>query len=286
MNLAVWISVVLLSGAAAAQEDGVAPTSGDNNDPPGRNPCTRGPAFWCTSFDNADLCNAFDYCLHHVWVNETEGPAFDAQVRMVAILEESITKAMAHTNDDCDCEVCEYIVNLFDSYVKRNSTQSLIETYFNKLCQNVPEPMRPMCTQTVEKHFMVLISAFGQIDPAKACRDECSGGARITKSRPRVVNDVMSPPVNTCLCQVCQQIIQILDQELMKATVQSASVTDFERYCSYVSPASAASKCTDDAKKYIPELYSLLSHMDPLRTCNRFAFCNNSTFTVRENDKK
>ena len=290
MNIAVLISVILLCGAAA-QEDSVAPTSG-HNDPPGRNPCTRGPAFWCTSFDNADLCKAFDYCLHHVWVNETAGPAFDARMRLVSFLQGSVTKAMAELQPagvaftECDCEACKYIVNLFDSFFQRNSTQSLIETYFNKLCQNVPEPMRPMCTQTVEKHFMVLISAFGQIDPPKRCVEECDNVAAQSKqSRPRVINDVMPPPVNTCLCQVCQHVVKILDQELMKGDVQTGSLADFEMFCSYVSPASASNKCTEDAKKYIPELYSLLSHMDPLRTCNRFAFCKNSTFQVSEYGK-
>ena len=236
------------------------------------------PGFWCTTFSNAQKCHKFDHCLHSVWVNETTGPAVDAQASLGALLRESVAKTMAQ--GDCYCQVCKYVVQLYESFLKLNWTQALIESYFDKLCQNVPESIRPMCTKTVEKHFMVLVNMLGKVDPQKACVFQCNE-ARPADAKLNDHVNAPAPPNETCLCQTCQTAVKVVDAELTIPAFRSGMVEYVVKYCGYVSPTTASIKCADDARAYIPELLDMLSNMDPIRTCNRFYLCKNSTVQVR-----
>ncbi|XP_065178756.1 prosaposin-like [Sycon ciliatum] len=272
--------------------------------PAGWNPCTRGPAFWCATLDNADLCDAFSYCQQHVWGSTTKAPiAADGDGADKQLLEKSeaalimlfdpeeaaksifstldsmaAVKLLPQPLDHCDCESCYYLVNLGNSWLGENSTQNLIKSYYVKLCMNVPASMQEHCVKVVSNHFASVIGDLADLDPKKACKDVCTTGASSTSNKalglPKI--KVQDKPVNTCLCQTCQEVFSDLADAFGQKRFQNEFVEEFKRLCSFL-PDADVTQCQTTAEQYIPEMYAMMSHLNPAMACNRFKFCENHT---------
>ena len=196
-----------------------------------------------------------------------EIPCLSPELLLVLAGEADADLVAEEYDDNCDCEICKYTVGQFNACLQRNSTQSIINTFYHKLCQNLPPPMQLNCVDIVAKHFMTLIRDVSDLDPIKACSDDCRPHTELA------LGDVDVKTTNSCLCQRCQGLIKEYANDMASPDRQQFAVSYFTRICTFMPTTSISNKCKETANSYLPELMNMLSHVDPVSTCSHFKYC-------------
>ena len=82
----------------------------------GRNQCTWGPAYWCSSLSNSRQCNSIDHCSSQIWSQQ----------------------AIQKKSNDNICRYCEYIIGKLRTFILNETTEvhskqikTLYDSYLN-----------------------------------------------------------------------------------------------------------------------------------------------------------
>ena len=175
------------------------------------------------------------------------------------------TSVALEMEDNCNCEACKWAIGRVNTCLQRNRTKAFIDKLYHELCQNLPPAMQPNCTGMVARHFATLFHEVSDIDPAKACKNDCQ------TSPGQVLSDVKV--TNTCLCRRCQELIKVYSKGLADKSFQQAAIKAYTTVCLLMPSAPSSADCNSMAKDYIPELMNMMSHVDPVLICNQFKYC-------------
>jgi hypothetical protein len=85
------------------------------------------------------------------------------------LIGSAIDASYARFDDNQYCSLCEFVINLGESFVQKNSTETEIEHFLQYSCQRLPEKYDPDCTEFIN-HFPQIIQFILQYEsPEKAC---------------------------------------------------------------------------------------------------------------------
>nr|XP_022314417.1 prosaposin-like [Crassostrea virginica] len=113
--------------------------------------------------------------------------------RRIGIEVESDVKQV---KDSAGCELCEFVVQIVDEYIKNNNTGESINTTVYKICALLPEPILDLCNQAAPNIVKAIENG---VDPKKVCTDIklCQNGAyEITLTLPGVS------------CEMCHGLVE------------------------------------------------------------------------------
>ncbi|XP_078318878.1 uncharacterized protein LOC111118976 isoform X2 [Crassostrea virginica] len=113
--------------------------------------------------------------------------------RRIGIEVESDVKQV---KDSAGCELCEFVVQIVDEYIKNNNTGESINTTVYKICALLPEPIQDLCNQAAPNIVKAIENG---VDPKKVCTDIklCQNGAyEITLTLPGVS------------CEMCHGLVE------------------------------------------------------------------------------
>ncbi|KAM9212126.1 pulmonary surfactant-associated protein B [Dugong dugon] len=106
--------------------------------------CSRGPAFWCQSLEQALQCGALGHCLQEVW---------------------------GHVGADDLCRECEDIVQILTKMTKKAIFQDVIWRFLEHQCDILPlKLLAPRCRHALDLYYPVVINYFqSQTNPKAIC---------------------------------------------------------------------------------------------------------------------
>lgn len=98
--------------------------------------------------------------------------------------------------DSLGCQVCEFVVQIVDEYIKNNSTGESINTTVYKICALLPEPIQDLCNQAAPQIVKTIEDG---VDPKKVCTEIklCQSGAR-----------TMALTIPGVSCEMCHGLVE------------------------------------------------------------------------------
>ncbi|KAK6187859.1 hypothetical protein SNE40_005792 [Patella caerulea] len=173
-------------------------------------------------------------------------------------------KTPVQTKDDIDvkgpgCELCEFVVQLIDGFVEKNSSAAAINATIYKVCNSLPDPIKSTCLGFAPELVKVISSG---LDPKEACTKIklCDGRTKI--------NDVQKK-VGNAGCEFCELLVKQVDQFLQSNTSVPAINATLDKICNSL-PSTFKALC----KSYAPSLAKALENgFDPVKACSDVRLC-------------
>ncbi|OWF36411.1 uncharacterized protein LOC110441718 isoform X2 [Mizuhopecten yessoensis] len=129
-----------------------------------------------SGFEPVRACSAVNLCVNgtiaEMYEEEEEEPlpqqrpALEGFEGIRAEIEKTIMKDVEGFGDD-SCDLCEYVINLFDKYIEKNSSQVALNNTVYELCGFLPGDIKAMCNTMASQLVKALDSGF---DPLRACQ--------------------------------------------------------------------------------------------------------------------
>ncbi|XP_071108281.1 uncharacterized protein [Haliotis cracherodii] len=170
------------------------------------------------------------------------------------------------------CELCQFLINTIDQYLKQNKTEAAVNATVTKFCNELPEPLKDTCNGFAPE--LVKILADG-VDPKQACVKIglCASSAVASVNEdPRVVEREEAGPG----CELCQFLINTIDQYLKENKTEAAINATVTNFCNEL-PEPLKDTCTG----FAPQLVKLLAEgVDPKQACTKIGLCSSSEAPV------
>ncbi|XP_071108278.1 uncharacterized protein [Haliotis cracherodii] len=166
------------------------------------------------------------------------------------------------------CELCQFLINTIDQYLKQNKTEAAVNATVTKFCNELPEPLKDTCNGFAPE--LVKILADG-VDPKQACVKIglCASSAVASVNEdPRVVEREEAGPG----CELCQFLINTIDQYLKENKTEAAINATVTNFCNEL-PEPLKDTCTG----FAPQLVKLLAEgVDPKQACTKIGLCSSA----------
>ncbi|XP_048248448.1 uncharacterized protein LOC124149338 isoform X6 [Haliotis rufescens] len=171
------------------------------------------------------------------------------------------------------CELCEFLVNTIDQYLKQNKSETAINATVTKICNDLPEPLKDTCTGFAPQ--LVKLLAEG-VDPKQACTKIglCSSSEEehieehVEHEEHHEEQNVAAGPG----CELCQFLINTIDQYLKENKTEAAINATVTNFCNEL-PEPLKDTCTG----FAPQLVKMLAEgVDPKQACTKIGLCSSS----------
>ncbi|CAF3349410.1 unnamed protein product [Rotaria sp. Silwood2] len=229
----------------------------------GRNHCTWGPSYWCSSLSNTRECNSIDHCSERVWSQQ----------------------AIKKNENDNVCQYCEYIVTKLRTIIKENKTEVDVEKWLSEACLMLKtQEIIDECVQTMSKYakeIIVLIN--NNIDPGIICHlgQMCKDATIIQRV---LIDDGEIKPVafdeqSKILCNVIVRATHDLYMNHQKS--QSDIQTFLKDDCEQLSTFELKQKCEHLVDQYGNNIYLYVAkNMELSKVCDNIDFSTYRTTTT------
>ncbi|XP_046568784.1 uncharacterized protein LOC124277160 isoform X9 [Haliotis rubra] len=168
------------------------------------------------------------------------------------------------------CELCEFLINTIDEYLKQNKSEAAINATITKFCNELPEPLKDTCNGFAPE--LVKILADG-VDPKQACVKIglcASSSLESMKEKPTTVDREEAGPG----CELCEFLINTIDQYLKENRTEAAINATVTKFCNEL-PEPLKDTCTG----FAPQLIAILAEgVDPKQACTKIGLCSTESF--------
>ncbi|XP_048248444.1 uncharacterized protein LOC124149338 isoform X2 [Haliotis rufescens] len=171
------------------------------------------------------------------------------------------------------CELCQFLINTIDQYLKENKTEAAINATVTNFCNELPEPLKDTCTGFAPQLVKMLAEG---VDPKQACTKIglCSSSEEehieehVEHEEHHEEQNVAAGPG----CELCQFLINTIDQYLKENKTEAAINATVTNFCNEL-PEPLKDTCTG----FAPQLVKLLAEgVDPKQACTKIGLCSSS----------
>ncbi|XP_067671257.1 uncharacterized protein [Haliotis asinina] len=166
------------------------------------------------------------------------------------------------------CELCEFLINTIDQYLKENRTEAAINATVTKFCNELPEPLKDTCTGFAPQLIQILAQG---VDPKQACTKIglCSSAQEHQREHPEEHKEAAGPG-----CELCEFLINTIDQYLKENRTEAAINATVTKFCNEL-PEPLKDTCTG----FAPQLIAILAEgVDPKQACTKIGLCSTKSF--------
>ncbi|CAF0969540.1 unnamed protein product [Rotaria sordida] len=218
----------------------------------GRNRCTWGPAYWCSSLSNTRECNSIEHCSKQIWSQQ----------------------AIEKKENDSVCQYCEYIIKRLHTIINDNTTQINVENWLAEACLMLKkQEMIDECVKTMSyyaKEILVLIN--NNIDPGIICHlgQMCKDATIIKRIN---IDDEEIKPVsfNEQSKILCNVIVHATHDLYANQHKSPSDIQTFLKHdCQKLSTSELTKKCEDLVDRYGHNIYIYVSkNMELSKVCDK-----------------
>ncbi|KAK3089587.1 hypothetical protein FSP39_004851 [Pinctada imbricata] len=200
-------------------------------------------------------------------------------------VSQEIVPEVDHSEDlqDTKCDVCQFLCNLIDQYIAKNSSEATINSTIYSLCNALPDAVKATCdliAPTVVKDL-----AKG-LDPVKTCTTVklCSNTRLDIQHETKevipeeIIEDEERSETNGVqageFCELCEFVVQLVDSYLEKNASSDKINATIMGVCN-VLPAELKLFCDEIAPKLVS---ALIAGIDPVKACTEINLCVNGSF--------
>ncbi|XP_063681955.1 prosaposin-like [Bolinopsis microptera] len=145
--------------------------------------CHEGPAYWCSSTEVAESCQATQFCQDNIWMKKEEPK---------------------NVGNFVTCKACMWVFQKVEDYTLNDANEKKLLTWVEKVCDLIPADYTATCKSMVEDYGKEAIATLaGKVGPAMVCKalGQCSAQTML-----------MSLP-KTDTCKTCQTTMEELKQQ-------------------------------------------------------------------------
>lgn len=177
-------------------------------------------------------------------------------------------KSVKPPSNDIECDLCKEVVQKVEDQIKDQKTEEAIKKALEKVCGYLPSSMQDKCKTFVDTYTEMLITLFLQeLTPDQICAELglCPG----TKKQV-----VQLPKNNDLECDLCEEVIQKVIDEIQDNKTETAIEEALEKVCGYL-PSSMQAKCKSLVETYTDTIVTLLiQELSPDEVCAALGMCS------------
>lgn len=166
--------------------------------------------------------------------------------------------------DTVQCELCKYVLNLVEDYIRGNDTEAKIKEALEKVCDHFP-PLKKQCLAFVDTYEPLIIEfVLQKLPPAEICKKI---GLCADSLKQKIIND-------SSACPLCKFVVGTVEDYLEKNETVDFIKQKVDTLCGYL-PAEYASLCTYVADQYIVLIIQYLEQKyTPDVICQKIGLCD------------
>lgn len=192
-------------------------------------------------------------------------------------------KLQKPVKDDPQCVICEFAMARIDSMLKDKPSEEQIKAVVHRICDHLPNSVRPQCNKFVDQYADLVISLLAQeLDPKQVCTELHLCHANNYYSD-RVALSVLQQHTrkNVEQCALCEGIVQALDTYLRDPTVQEEVDELLAKACQIL-PGKQYHKCKDFIKIYGPSIQNIIAQFPGAShlICGKIGVCSQAPAAV------
>lgn len=117
--------------------------------------CHEGPAYWCSSEEVAESCQALQYCQDNIWG---------------AVAEPEVSK-IENVGNFVTCKACTWAFTLIDGYIFTDANEQKVVNAVVQLCDHVPTDYVDRCKVFIKAYGkQAIIAITAKIQPTVICQ--------------------------------------------------------------------------------------------------------------------
>jgi saposin len=163
--------------------------------------------------------------------------------------------------------------------LKDNSTVQLLNSTLQSLCKEIPV-VSSECQAVVNEYLPLLIGVITSMSPQDVCYDLrlCSSQGMHIHQTPPLFRKLAAQGVITC--DICKVVTTEILKLLQTTSIQDKVTNEVENLCGLL-PSSVSGECKEAAEEYLPEIFQLISSLDPAEFCSFFGICSSDSFLLK-----
>lgn len=209
-------------------------------------------------FSPQEVCVYINLCS----ANKSSEEPIDGDVLTNEIPQYENEKLEKNVKDNPQCVICEFAMARIDSMLKDKPSEEQIKAVVHRICDHLPNSVRPQCNKFVDQYADLVISLLAQeLDPKEICTELklCQPNSYYSD---RVALSALQQHTrkNVEQCALCEGIVQALDTYLRDPTVQEEVDELLAKACQIL-PAKQYQKCKDFIKVYGPSIQNIIAQV-------------------------
>ncbi|XP_059176040.1 uncharacterized protein LOC131955787 isoform X3 [Physella acuta] len=166
--------------------------------------------------------------------------------------------------NDAACVLCEYVIQVLDNFVAKNSTQGEIEAVLQKVCTYLPSSVSKECDSFVNTYGPLVVQLLIQeLQPDQICQL-----LKLCKTQTR-----LDAKVGDAACVLCEYVMTELDNILAQNTTEAQIEAALNKVCNFL-PKTLQKECTAFVETYGPLVLQLLvQELQPQQICTILTLC-------------
>jgi hypothetical protein len=164
------------------------------------------------------------------------------------------------------CAVCELVVQVAESYIENNATESQIQAKLDGICASLPSPYNGECTLIVNSYLPQILAWIQNNEPPHTF----CGQIGFCKSSPQVAKrEIEQSP-----CAVCQLVVSVAESYLANNATAAQIQAKLDGLCADL-PSTYSGQCTLMVNAYLPQIIAWLQNKEPAATlCAQLSLCS------------
>lgn len=189
------------------------------------------------------------------------------------LLTAGTEKIKVKVGRDIECDVCTWLAEATNIFLKDNKTEDSIEKYLDAICKFIPEPYSKTCQDTVPLIIKELEHGF---EPEKLCKelvpDDCKNVTKVLGDMPEVFSFVQEIEEPSQKCDLCKKVMKIFADELDK---DDAKVLAYIKDICHRLPNPTNNACLN----FVSTEYTVIAEkiikklLDPTQVCEMVKVC-------------
>jgi len=184
---------------------------------------------------------------------------------------------------NAQCDICETVVQLIETWVESNTTESQIQQYLDTICNLFPS-YAPICDSIVEEGLSEIISFIEQDESAdQICAQlgfcntsktiESNGKAPTLMDLQKISVSILSNAPGDANCDGCHYVIGIIEEWLANAEDQQQVISAIEVVCTYA-PDGWLATCDAMIEAGVPEVINWIeTYENATIVCAQLGLC-------------
>lgn len=178
------------------------------------------------------------------------------------------------------CPFCLLALQDIRDIISSNTSKQNIEAVVSKLCNHLSDKLMGVCTEFVKKYSEEVVEMIlADFTPQEACTyiKLCTDDEPDNKHVNIVpiddfVDDVESETLMNPQCELCKEVMKIVEQRVMNKKSKDEIRRELEKSCSRLKKFSV--KCTKFVDKYSDKIVDLIEkELTPDEVCRELMFC-------------
>jgi len=170
------------------------------------------------------------------------------------------------TNNEIECEVCQFILGEIEKYIQGNSTEHQITAIVEQICTVLPKSYGGICKAFIDQYAKQIIeSLVDKFPPRAICQ-------QIGVCKKNSANKIKRS--NAVVCAVCKYIVGEIEKYVTDNSSASQIIHTVEKICSHL-PLTIKNTCDAFIEQYGPTIIEYLINKYPAsQICTAMGLCS------------